>query len=367
MFNIPRSTIQHWLKRARGRRLDRVDWRNLPPIPRATRRTPPAMEERILKTRQRLRKYSALGEHGAAAIRQELLNQAIANPPAVRTIGRILERCGALDGRRRVRRPAPPPGWYLPELAAGQAELDSFDFIEDLAIRGVCPIIVLNAISLHGALVQSWPARQMSAKSVVQCLIQHWRQQGLAGYAQFDNDMRFQGPHSRPGVLSRVVRLCLSLGVIPVFVPPRETGFQAAIENLNGRWQKAVWERFTHRRLSGLQVRSGRFVTALNRKVAVRRQDAPERRSFPDPWQLDLKAHPRGRLIFLRRTDDRGQIDLLGYRFAVSSCWLNRLVRAQIDLDREMIHFHGLRRRDPDDQPLLNMVPFNLQEKIFME
>jgi len=367
MFHIPRSTLQHWLRRARGQRLDRVDWRNRPPIPRTTRRTPASMERLILKTRERLRKHSALGEHGAAAIRQELLGPTGANPPSLRTIGRVLERCGALDGRRRIRRPAPPPAWYLPEVAADQAELDSFDFIEDLAIRGVCPVIVLNGLSLHGGLAQSWPARQMSAKIVLECLVQHWRQHGLAGYAQFDNDMRFQGPHSRPGVLSRVVRMCLSLGVVPVFVPPRETGFQAAIENLNGRWQKAVWDRFTHRRLSVLQERSGRFVAALNAKTAMRRENAPARRAFPSAWQLDLKARPHGRIIFLRRIDARGQASLLGYQFDVSSHWLHRLVRAEVDLNRERIQFYALRRRDPTAQPLLNKVAFNLQEKIFME
>lgn len=33
-------------------------------------------------------------------------------------------------GVHRQRRPAPPKGWYLPDLADGQAELDSFDFVE---------------------------------------------------------------------------------------------------------------------------------------------------------------------------------------------------------------------------------------------
>ena len=54
--------------------------------------------------------------------------------PSRTTIYRVLERHGALDGTHRQRRPAPPKGWHLPALAKGQAELDSFDFIEDLKI-----------------------------------------------------------------------------------------------------------------------------------------------------------------------------------------------------------------------------------------
>ncbi|SRR5712691_4046719 len=72
-----------------------------------------------------------LGEYGAQAIRRELAVRGPAGVPSVRTIGRILERRGALDGGRRIRRPPPPPGWYLPEVAAGRAELDSFDMPVD--------------------------------------------------------------------------------------------------------------------------------------------------------------------------------------------------------------------------------------------
>ena len=50
-------------------------------------------------------------------------------------------------------RPAPPPGWYLPDLAARRAELDSFDIVEGLVIKGGPHVEVLNAVSLHGGLV----------------------------------------------------------------------------------------------------------------------------------------------------------------------------------------------------------------------
>ena len=42
------------------------------------------------------------------AIRQALAEQGVAQPPSVRTINRILARRGALDDRRRTRRPCRP-------------------------------------------------------------------------------------------------------------------------------------------------------------------------------------------------------------------------------------------------------------------
>jgi hypothetical protein len=162
-------------------------------------------------------------------------------------------------------------------MAEGRAELDSFDLIEGLSVRGQ-GFEVLNVVSLHGGLVASWPMAIMRAKSILPAMVEHWRAVGLPAYAQFDNDMRFQGPYNRPGLLSRIVRTCLSLGVTPVFVPPRETGFQAAIENYNGQWQAKVWSRFTFGSLAQVQRQSACYVQAHRARRRPRIEAAPARR-----------------------------------------------------------------------------------------
>ena len=60
-------------------------------------------------------------------IRQALVDRGVAKVPSVRTINRILGRRGALDGKQRTRRPPPPTGWYLPDVAAGGADVSNFD------------------------------------------------------------------------------------------------------------------------------------------------------------------------------------------------------------------------------------------------
>lgn len=359
-YRVSLPTVQYWVRRAQGQRLDRVDWETRSPIPHTSRRTPPALEDRVLTVRRELKETSVLGEYGAVAIRCEMLTRGIAPVPSLRTIGRILERRGALDGRHRVRRPAPPPGWYLPEVARGRAELDSFDIVEGLVIKGGTDVEVLNGISLHGGLVASWPRAAITATFTVEALLEHWRQVGLPAYAQFDNDTRFQGPHQHPDAIGQVIRLCLHLGMMPVFVPPREMGFQAAIESFNGRWQAKVWARFHHDSLATLQARSTDYVAASRTRTAVRSEAAPQRRPFPKPWRFDLDAPLRGGLIFLRRTTERGVVTLLGHSFAVAPRWPHRLVRCEVDLDAERIRFFALRRRQPDWQPVLNEVAYKL-------
>ncbi len=364
-FRVGLATLHYWVHRVGDRRLDRVDWSNRPSIPRRTRRTASATEDLILALRRELKQNSALGEYGDAAIERELRARQFSPLPSRRTIARILERRGALDGRRRPRRPPPPPGWYLPDVAQDRSELDSFDIIEGLVIEGGIQVEILNGISLHGGLIASWPEGPITARRAAEALVEHWRAFGLPTYAQFDNDTRFQGAHQFADTIGRVSRLCLSLGVTPVFAPPRETGFQAAVESLNGRWQEKVWERFHHDSLAALQACSARYVAACRERAAQRMTAAPSRRPFPSGWQADPQAPLHGRMVFLRRTNEQGHVQLMGRCFHVDANWPYRLVRAEVDLDRDQIAFYALRRREPSAQPRLCTCEYHVPRRRF--
>jgi len=236
-----------------------------------------------------------LGFIGAEAIHEALEKQGL-TPPSRRTITRILQRTGLLDSRRRWRHAAPPPGWYLPDVARGEVDLDAFDVIEGLALEGQGCLDVVTGIALWPPAVHAWPTPQATAQQIVDWLTEHWRAVGLPAYAQFDNDTRFQGSHPHPDILSRVARVCLSLGVTPVFVPPRETGFQALIEHFNGLWLTKVWHRLHHEDMAVLCGRSARFLDAYRRHRAARLDHAPLRQPFPAPWRLDLQRPPHGQL-----------------------------------------------------------------------
>jgi transposase-like protein len=374
-FGVSLCTVQRWVARAKGRRLDRVDLLDRPGgAPAGPRRTNATLEDLALATRADLKANSDLGEYGAAAVRRRLLELRTDGVPSLRTINRIFERHGALDGNRRVRRPPPPPGWYLPELAARKVELDSFDAVEGLVIgktteaRAV-DVEVLNAVSIHGGLVGSWPTTVVTAKFTANSLLSRWRDFGLPRYAQFDNDTVFQGAHQFADTFGRITRICLSLGVVPVFAPPRETGFQAAVESYNGRWQAKVWARFKHASLAELVGRSDRYVAAVHQRAAVRIEAAPPRRRFPANWSMATALQKRlaGCVVFIRRTNAAGEASLLGRSFVVDTNWPNRLVRAEVDLQNGEIRFYALRRRQPDVHRLLRKTPYTPPARRFRE
>jgi len=367
-FGKSRSTLQWWLRRVAGRPLDQVDWSDGSSRPhRVANRTHPETELAIIACRNRLKESSSLGFYGAEAIREALLHEDFVNGvPHVRTIGRILARNGILDGRRPVRRTAPPPGWYLPRVALGQVELESFDVIEGLSLDGCGEVDVLTGRALWGPQTIAWPVSALNAKRVIDRLLDHWQTNGLPTYAQFDNDSRFGGPANSPGTVGQVSRFCLSLGVTPVFAPPRETGFQAAIESFNGLWQAKVWERFHGEGVSLLRAASDRFIAAYIQRLAPRCERAPYRRAFPRDWKLNLQARLAGRIIYLRRTDDSGTAFFLGQRFAIDPGWVYRLVRCEVDITRNEVRCYRLRRREPKVQPLIRAVAYHVPRRRLM-
>ncbi len=220
-FGVTKATVERWKRRTDGKRLDRVDWADQPDGPsKPANRSSEKLEQCVLAIRKQLKEESVLGEHGADAILREMKSYDRPNIPSKATVNRILKRHGAFDARVRKRRKSPPPGWYLKPLMKRNAELDQFDFIEDLCIQGGTTFNVLNGISLHGGLVGSWPMSRMSAENTVRKLIEHWTEFGLPDYAQFDNSTVFQGGRW-PDTLGKVTRCCLSLGVTPVFAVSR--------------------------------------------------------------------------------------------------------------------------------------------------
>jgi transposase-like protein len=298
-FGVSPPTVQRWVDRAKGKRLDRTSFTDLPSAPRrVANRVSTEMEKLVLNLRQQLRDQSDLGEFGAAAILRELESGGIVNRPSLRTIGYILERNGALDYRHRIRHKPPPVGWYLPDVAARLADMDLFDFVEGLVIEGGIEVEVFNCISVHGGLVGSWPECPFTAERAREAILEHWRRFGLPDYAQFDNDTRFQGPHQYPDTLGTIIRMCLSLRVVPVFAPPREQGLQNAIESFNGRWQAKVWARFHHEAIEALQAQSGKYVAAYRARSAARMDAAPKRRAFPGRWKFNPQAKLSGRIIY---------------------------------------------------------------------
>ena len=143
----------------------------------------------------------------------------------------------------------------------------------------------------------------------------------------------------------------LEPGGLPVVVPPRAPGFPAIIEGSNGTGPAKLGARFVHVDLSDREGPSSRFVAAHRRHRADRIESAPRGRAFPEGWKWNLQARPGGRIVSIRRTDTSGVVERRNRRFEVDRQWLNRLVRAEGDLDGAGVRFYRLRRGSPPTSP----------------
>src|SRR3954452_13912949 len=88
-FGVGVATVAHWVQRAKGQRLDRVDWSDHSHAPHKARRTDTSLEDVVVKARGDLA-HGDVGAIGAEAIRQALVDQRVTKIPSVRTINRIL-------------------------------------------------------------------------------------------------------------------------------------------------------------------------------------------------------------------------------------------------------------------------------------
>ena len=366
-FHVSLHTVQRWLERARNRPLANVDWSARSHLPRKiANKTAAKVEREICALRKKLETEGALGFIGALTIHDALQAAGGADSvPSVRTIGRILQRHGFLDRRRRTRHAAPPAGWYLPGLRQGLVDVDCFDVIEDLRLEAFGLVQIFTAKALWAPIAEAWSAPVASTTFILAALQSYWQQYGLPQFAQFDNDVRFQGGHNHPDVIGRVMRLCLALEVTPVFAPPLEMGFQGVIENFNGLWQKKVGARFHHESLPALSQTSGRFTSAYRLHLAHTHDRHPLRRPFPKTFTIDWQKPPSGLLVYLRRTDEQGRVNILGHTWVVDPLWQHRLLRCEVDLDKHQIRFLRLRRREPTEQPLVKTIPYQFPQRKF--
>lgn len=365
-FHKDKKTVKKWIDRAGDHRLDRVDFSDKRSQRKATHnRIHSDVENCIIHTRHELKTKSSLGEYGARAIQRYMKDLGCYQLPSERTINNVLRRNGLLDGNQRMRFPSPPPGWYLPEVYSLSAEMDCFDYIEDLRLQGdLGYVFVMNVISLHGSLVNSWVAPRMGSGFTVLNMLEHWKRYGRPRYAQFDNGPVFNGP-PKPDQIGQVIRLCLELGTTAVFTIPRCTGPQAKIERFNLQWQTSLWNRFNFENWHQLRKQANLFLEAYRMKNADRISQAPERIPVPTDWQPSFPTDVHGKVIYLRQTNEKGQVSVLGHSFDIDPDWTIRMVRCEVDLTQNQIMFYRLRRREPSDQPLIKTIDYEFPRRKF--
>lgn len=322
-------------------------------------KTAPEVEALILEVRERLQ-ADPWAQVGATAIAWELKKLGLRALPPSWTIERVLQRAGVPRRPRRARRtpkgtPYPAPLALLPNAC------QEGDLIGPRHLRGAIPFFVLNVIDLArraaGCELQLSKADAPTANAVIQI----WGRLGIPERFQLDNWLVPSNTHRLPVV----VRLCLALGVTPVFIPFAEPWRNSVVEHFNDTFDKHFFRTERFRDRSHLKVRMRpfeRFHNAHHRYSALKGATPDEvtqqlhfRPRLLDPtYRIPAGQPQHGKIEFIRLIRSDRVLRVMNARIELPEGLVYEYVTAVLDVGREKLDILHLGRH-------VKTLPFRLE------
>jgi putative transposase len=215
-----------WLKRSQ---LDGKDWaRDLSKRPHRTRkRVDEVMERAVIDTRIYLEK-KLYAQIGALSISWHLKQQGMV-PPPIATINKILKRNNLVRKRPKYQ----PKNVNYPSLKITHSNhLHQFDVLGPRYLKTDGRFYSANVIDAYDRRASVNPMRRQTKVDITHALMRSWQTLGVPLYLQMDNKLPGRGSNRYPHSFGLVIRLCLTLGIQPIFIPIREP------------WRNGIIERF---------------------------------------------------------------------------------------------------------------------------
>jgi hypothetical protein len=320
-------------------------------------KTPAGVEKTIVRIRRAFQEAKTpatrYGLIGHRAIHAEMERLGVEPLPSLPTIQRILHK-------HALTRRAADEGddVFYPALAARRLNAIHATDIITRHLRGGQVIQNFHTFDLFSHAVHMTQALDKRSATACRHLVETWADLGLPRLAQFDNEDSFRGGHTHSRVLGAVVRLCLYVGVEPLFIPFYEAKRNHWVEGFHALWVSAFWSRYRFDDLGHVQREVKKFLRwywtryhppSLAGKTPSQMREGsrpvlltPERRRLiPEP--LPVTA---GFIHFVRRVDVEGRIVVLNQAWTVGRRWAGRYVWARIETESQaMTIWH---RKDSD-------------------
>lgn len=222
-----------WLKRFRGGSPNWADELSKKPH-HSPKRTDQTTEQAVIERRQQL-EQTLYAQIGALSISWHLGRQ-MEKMPSIPTINRVIRRHDLT--RKRPPRYS-PKGIDYPALEIPQSNaLHQMDIVGPRYLKSDGRFYSINLIDAYDRRVSINPVRRKTKSEVAHALIRSWQTLGIPTYLQMDNFLAVQGSHRHPHAFGLVIRLCLKLGIQPLFIPLQEPWRNGVIERFNNDFDK---------------------------------------------------------------------------------------------------------------------------------
>jgi transposase len=336
--------VHKWCQRFlnRGRDWARSDSR----CPQQSFRYPAQTRAVVIRLRKRLMK-SPVGLIGAKEIHTILQQEyLLTRVPSTSTIQRILHEAGLIASEQVT------PEVYFPQpTPLANYVLYQMDWTLRY-LRGGTKVYAFHSLDLETRALHQTLSQDKTGQTVRQHVLEMWQRLGVCDGLQMDNDAAFCGGYKVPRVMGALVRLCLFVGVEPIFIPVREPERNGAVEQVNGLWSGKFWKRNEFANSEAIVRAKPRFdhwyeesyrPPSLNGQTVGQARQQVERvrltrrqvMALPADKELPITA---GRVHFIRRVNRDGEIKVLNEIWRVDKRLANQYIWAVI-----VTHEHALR------------------------
>ena len=338
LTRIPRK--REWLRKWWQRFLTH-GWKGLHDRSRRPVHAPQAYSLQAHTVVQRVRRaleQRQIGLVGARAVQQEIRQQHLLQPvPSLATIKRWLHTAGITPPVGAEQ----PSGYYPAPERPPRAVWQACDWIARY-LDGGAKVFVFHTVDLETRALGQTIRPDKTVTSVRAHLLSMWQTLGLPHRLHLDNDAAFTGGERTSRRFGTVVRLCLYVGIEPVFLPPGEPKRNAVVERINGLWARQFWDRNHFRTVGEVLRRQPVFLdwyaqeytppsldglTVAQAQRRVRRVRLSKRQAQNLPAALPITA---GRVHFVRRVAADGTISFLGETWMVSKRLAQQYVWATV-------------------------------------
>lgn len=284
----------------------------------------------------------------AQAIYYELSELHVSPLPSPRTIHGWLKQAGRIS-ERKARKPPNPTYPVLPCKAVN--DVQELDFKGPLYLRDHAHKYYL--VALRDKMSKKTALRALANKSmdaILDFLVATWQTMGCPKYLKMDNCLDFRGSNLYPRSPSKLMRVCLDLGVQPVFIPLREPWRNGVVENLNGLLARFLFRIRTFETEKQLHQAVQRVETAINTTHHLPALEgktphefvANARLRYPPnnyDWRKRNLQLLKGKVTFLRFVRKSGRITLTAKdKFFVGKKYRWQYVMANVDVANKKLH-----------------------------
>lgn len=317
-----RAWFYKWLGRYDPNNPDWAQSQSRAPKRPATK-TPAAVEQLVCEVRRRLigTKYA---QRGAVAIQWQLKQLGVQPLPQLWTINRILKAHDLPIKPRYEPRGTPYPACE----PTAPHQVQQLDLVGPRYLAGgerFYGVHLIDAFS-NAVALEAVPSKQ--AALLVEAIVAAWQRLGIPRVLQLDNELSFRGSNRYPRSFGLLIRLCLFLGVQPLFIPEGEPWRNGIIERFNDVYDKLFFRSQTFRNSAHVRKELPDFETfhntqhryaKLNQRVPWDVHTVLKRRLLPRRFHQHYRNLPwrDGRVSFIRLTDEQGRVRFFSERFLV--------------------------------------------------